>query len=757
MRNQFVWAAVSALVPLFVSPVSSAAPAGGDISLAVTLGSDISEGACSSDSTLEVTAGDQVNYCYTVTNDSATPLFFSSLADDVSGPIFIDQPTAIAPGAKYQYNRIVTATASTAPSSTWTAYDVHPDYVWSDTSTPDSDTIFADAFEADAAYAFVDVTQTGTNLLLNDDDYTTASIGFPFMFYGQTADALTVSNNGGMLFDQGGTNGRQGYLSPNIRTIPDRLIGPAILPYWDDLQQDYIDGIGNVFVQTMGDAPNRRFVVEWFNLPVNALGGAFNITFEAILFEGSNQILFQYADTDCSNAICDNGAAATIGLNFDGAHAILYSYKEATVGAGKAILFTPTSPVTFAATTQATLDVGAPVVTADPASFDKTLAAGTSTTDTLTIGNTGNRSLTWNIGSVASSRAHFPPVPRFALPMGDPSKTRTVPAPSAASTKTYAPRVLGPIGVPAYAADVINSQLVSFDAAAPSSFTGALGVDGLQFLAGDFVGEDFSTLYAIDFRSFQLYKVDTATGTPTLVYLTVPPDGVSDDGWNGMAWDQSTHTMFAIAIGGRTPVSTLVKVDTATAQTTLVGTISGVGDPNNGTAIIDIAIDPNGLMYGIDIVTDTLVAIDKTTGEASTIGSIGFDANSPEGLDFDDTTGTLYFAGFDASLGEAIMYTINTDTGLATPISPIGPAPENVQYTALAIARLQGICAYPEDVPWLSYSSTRGSTDPGDTSPITVTFDATSLAQGNYSADICVNNNDLTNKRLPVPVTLTVQ
>ncbi|HEX5123458.1 MAG TPA: hypothetical protein VFV97_09430 [Rhodanobacteraceae bacterium] len=758
MRNRFVWAAVSALVPLLVPVAASAAPQGDGIDLAVTLGTDPTEGACGTDTTLSVTAGDQVNYCYLVTNHTDETLYFSTLEDDVTGAIFTDQATEIPVGGTYQYNRLVTATTSTAPNSTWTAYDVHPDYVYADNTAGAADTIFAGGFDATAAYGFVDITATGTNLMLNDDDYTVASIGFPFTFYGHTADSLTVSNNGGMLFDQAtGPDGRTGYLSPNTRTLPDRLLGPAILPYWDDLQQDYLDGIGNVFVETDGQAPNRRFIVEWFNLPVNVIGGGYNITFEAILYEGSNQILFQYLDVDCSNVICDDGAAATIGLNDDATTAILYSYREATVNTGSAILFSPTTPDTYTANAQATLDVGAPVVTADPASFAKTLSAGASTTDTLTIGNTGNRPLTWNIGSVNGTRSHFPPAPRFALPVGDPSQTHIGPAPVPLSTKIPATRTRGPLGVPAFAADPLNARLVSFDAKSPSSLTADLDTQGLQFLSGDFIGEDFSTLYAIDFRSFQLYKVDTATGTPTLVYLTVPPPGVSADGWIGMAWDASTSTMFAVTSGGRTPVSTLVKLNTETAETELVGPITGVGDPNNGTVIIDIAIDPNGNMYGIDIVTDTLVAIDKTTGEASTIGSIGFDANYSEGLDFDDTTGTLYFSGWDNGLGEAILYTIDTDTGLATPISPIGPNAGAVQYSALAIARDVGICSYPTDVPWLSYSATRGSTQPGDTSPITVTFDATSLAPGDYSADICVTNNDLTNKRLPVPVTLTVQ
>ena len=764
MRNPLsnaalVQAAVSAVLPLLFSQAAypASVPAGDGISLVVTLGTDTSDGACGTDTTLQATAGDQVNYCYVVTNNSTEILTFHSLTDDVLGPILTDVPVTIAPGASYQYNRIVTATASAAPVSTWTAYDVHPDYVYADSeSTPNPDLIFANGFEISAQYAFVDISSTGTNLLLNDDDYTIASIGFPFTFYGHTAEQINVSNNGGMLFDQAtGTRGRIDYLSPNNRVLPDRMIGPAILPYWEDLQQDYLDGIGNTFVQTLGDAPNRRFVIEWYNLPVNVINGGEPVTFEAVLFEGSNDILFQYADVDCSNPLCNDGVSATIGVNSDRSHAVQYSFDEASVSHGKAILFHPTHPTTYAAIAQVTLDVGAPVIGVDPTRFDKTVAAGASTSDTLTIGNTGNRDLTWNIGAVGA-KAHFPPTPRFALPMGDPSKTQIGPRPATPSKKAH---VLNPplLGVPAYAADVINSELVEFDAEAPSTLVSEVSVGDLNLLAGDFKGEDFNTLYAIDFRSFNLYKVDVATGAVTLVYLAVPPPGVSSDAWNGMAWDASTGTMFAVTAGGRTPVSTLVKIDPETADITLVGAITGVGDPTNGSAIIDIAIDANGLMYGVDIVTDTLVAIDKTTGEASTIGSIGFDANFAEGLDFDDTTNTLYFAAFNNDTGLSTMYTLNTETGEGTPVSPIGPDPGGAQYAALAIARLAGICAYPQDVPWLSFDDTRGSTTPGATTPITVTFDASSLSAGDYSADICVNNNDLTNKRLAVLVTLTVQ
>ena len=117
--------------------------------------------------------------------------------------------------------------------------------------------------------------------------------------------------------------------------------------------------------------------------------------------------------------------------------------------------------------------------------------------------------------------------------MGDPTQTRFGPRPRLSTTgKLLHPQ--GTLGVPAFAAELLNSELISMDASAPATLTDVASLNGLTLLAGDFKGEDFSTLYAIDFRSFDLFKVDTATGVATLVYLAVPPPGVSSR--RGPAW-----------------------------------------------------------------------------------------------------------------------------------------------------------------------------------------------------------------------------
>jgi len=317
----------------------------------------------------------------------------------------------------------------------------------------------------------------------------------------------------------------------------------------------------------------------------------------------------------------------------------------------------------------------------------------------------------------------------------------------------FQPALDGPIT--AFAFDFDSTSLVTLDAADPATIQPLANLGDLTPTAGAFVDEDFSKLYAIDFRSFHLLTIDTTTGASTVIGTADSP-GL---GWTGLSWDASTTTLYGVTYSQSRSgfTSNLYTVDPVTAATTLIGPITGIGDPDSGTLVGALAVDSSGLMYGIDLVADDFVAIDKTTGAAQVIGSLGFDANYAQAMAFDDYTGTLYYAAFNNSVGEAEMYTIDPPSGALTLVSPIGADPLNTQLDAFAIARLGGVCAYPDDVPWLSYDVTRGSTPAGGSSPVNVTFDASALPAGTYTGNVCVANNDLTNRRVAVPVTLTVQ
>jgi hypothetical protein len=67
------------------------------------------------------------------------------------------------------------------------------------------------------------------------------------------------------------------------------------------------------------------------------------------------------------------------------------------------------------------------------------------------------------------------------------------------------------------------------------------------------------------------------------------------------------------------------------------------------------------------------------------------------------------------------------------------------------------VCDAPEDIPWLSVSPDAGTTGAGDTTDVDVEFDSTGLADGTYTATLCITSNDPNEDLIVVPVELTVE
>lgn len=743
-------AVLAAASVLATAPVVAAGPdpAGAGIGLAVTIGTDTTAGSCGTATELAVDIGQQVNFCYVVTNNSATTLNYHVLDDDVVGSIVPSLDYALAPGASYQYNRIVSATASQSPTSTWTAYDDLPLYTYDDTVSAD----------------FIDITATGTPLDLYSDQAVGVTMDFPFTFYDVSSDQITIGNNGGIAF---GTE--DGSIFSFTAALPDANLGAAILPYWTNIAAD----MGNVYYATLGTAPDRQFVVEWYDRNHDGSGGnpdsPSGATFEVVLYESSGQILFNYQTASFGDPTYDDGATATVGLNGDATHATQYSRNQAVLHDGLAILFTPNYGTVYSASQQVTLNVGAPVAAISPAAISASVAAGATTNAPVTISNSGNLDLDWHIGQ-APSRAHFPPISRFVLPLGDPGQ-KSPGRGSFPATGVPNRRIALPFGtdVPAFAFDESNGPnngvYISLDANAPQAPT-TLGPspDTTHVFAGDFVANDFSVEYALDTNTNILYTVSTTTAAASPIATMTPP--VDNYDWSALRWDASTATAYAVTVGPirRNPLSpwysNLYTVDLSSGVSTLVGPIKNVADPTQDILMIDVAISADGLIYGLDLVSSSLMAIDKTSGAASVIGSIGFDANSAQSMDFDDATGTLYLAGCVnnptiSACDQSNMYTVDTGTGLATLISPIGGGPIGAELGGLAIANVSG-CSSPDAMPWLSFDPVSGTTAAGTSTNITATFDASTLAPGSYSGSACVFSDDPAQRLVRVPVSLDV-
>jgi hypothetical protein len=173
-----------------------------------------------------------------------------------------------------------------------------------------------------ATFNFIDasVGSGGTVLTFTNDDDAVASATLPFNFslfrdIYLAGSPISITTNGFVSlenlsaaeFENGPLPGQTvPRPSGGNGTIPPSLIAP----FWDDL---VMKNDSAVTTKTVGEAPNRQFVVQWSNMSIldeNGRDQNASLTFEAVLFEGSNDIQFLYRNMNGSRA---NGLSATIG------------------------------------------------------------------------------------------------------------------------------------------------------------------------------------------------------------------------------------------------------------------------------------------------------------------------------------------------------------------------------------------------------------------------------------------------------------
>ncbi|MBI2871633.1 MAG: hypothetical protein HYY00_00400 [Chloroflexi bacterium] len=185
------------------------------------------------------------------------------------------------------------------------------------------------------AFNWVEISSSGNwaGTISNCDDcYQQLPIGFNFSFYGTNYSQLWASSNG--LLSVTASSIYSNTYIPNTNS-PNGFIAP----FWDDL---YTSSAGDVYYQTLGTAPNRRFVVEWKNVD-RCCGTSDRYTFQAILEEGTNRILLQYQTLSGTYA---NGSSASIGIeDQNGTVGLGVSVNAPYLHNGLAILFSTTPPV----------------------------------------------------------------------------------------------------------------------------------------------------------------------------------------------------------------------------------------------------------------------------------------------------------------------------------------------------------------------------------------------------------------------------
>jgi uncharacterized repeat protein (TIGR01451 family) len=195
------------------------------------------------------------------------------------------------------------------------------------------------------------------------------------------------------------------------------------------------------------------------------------------------------------------------------------------------------------------------------------------------------------------------------------------------------------------------------------------------------LGPNALTIFAMDFdnaatvlwginnttRGLGTYNLTNGAFTQTVVTTGIP----AAETIAGLKFDPTSSTVYVNS------TIALYTLNITTGVATLVGPFS-----HATPGIIDIAIHPTtGQIYGEDL-NDNFYAINKTTGATTLIGPMGVNINFAQGMDFDNSDGTLYqFAYIGAGVND--LRRINITTGASTLIlnGPVGPEHEGAVKT----------------------------------------------------------------------------
>ena len=161
--------------------------------------------------------------------------------------------------------------------------------------------------------------------------------------------------------------------------------------------------------------------------------------------------------------------------------------------------------------------------------------------------------------------------------------------------------------------------------------------------------------YAAYYTAQDLVSIDKETGAVTVIGDL----GVS---LNGMAYDNSTNTMYGINN------TSLYTIDPGTGAATLVGDL-GVAS----SAFGNLACSESGDLYSVNRDDDALYSVDETTPAATIVGiGLGINVESAQDMEYDAENDILYMAAYEAP-GVSNLRTVDVVTGVAS--APIGAFP----------------------------------------------------------------------------------
>ncbi|KAH3767754.1 hypothetical protein Pelo_278 [Pelomyxa schiedti] len=151
-----------------------------------------------------------------------------------------------------------------------------------------------------------------------------------------------------------------------------------------------------------------------------------------------------------------------------------------------------------------------------------------------------------------------------------------------------------------------------------------------KFYAGSLRDGNSSAMYVVDYDTGELFSMSTTDCTLTDLGRAIPM-------MTGMAWSRVDQVMYGV-VSDCNYGSELLVVDLNSAVVTLVTEIDSV-------CVMDIA-DVNGVLYGIDNTLNAGIRINKSDGSTENVYQMGYDINSPQGMDYSPCDNFLYYSSY---------------------------------------------------------------------------------------------------------------
>ncbi|MEQ9007414.1 MAG: choice-of-anchor D domain-containing protein, partial [Ekhidna sp.] len=365
-----------------------------------------------------------------------------------------------------------------------------------------------------------------------------------------------------------------------------------------------------------------------------------------------------------------------------------------------------------------------PVISVSPSSLNEALFTGEIGIQNITIDNsTGGSNLQWEVGldyitnsGLVKGSSYQRDVIKSSRIKSSPYEQPIKDFTSQKPTNIQAKSASG-IGGKLYALDHINQLILELD---PE--TGAIlnSFDSPENIYGgpDGLAYDGSHLYFTnDFGSGNIHKIDATDGSlvATANFSNLAIDGLAHSGEFLYASDYSSFLVYKLDFDTEEVIETIDLGQYIGGGFTFAGRRNSYFVTNFGDVIYEVDAETNSIL-------NSLIP-----------------------------NGTIYGLGYSNAL--EVLFVSNVSSGT---VQALNPDDGTILYE-LSIGGFAGI-ASDEGMfhSWLKLAQNGGNLAPGESLELEVTFDATGLFGGEYSANLIIESNDPINTEVTVPVALDV-